>query len=436
VRTRRFVDLEGHDAYQLIGVPSSASAAEIRHAYRRVMLTAHPDMGGPEQLAKLINCARDALLQDREAYDKYRERLAARSAATANSQQTDHDEGLPDPEDAAVPQPAWAEGGSAEDHWTDEDWTDEDWADEDPWEDAEEGVGAPGAGADAPGAVGEPDDDQPYRPYQPVDEPSLWDRLTTPPVLILGALVLGLIVAGISGQGGASQTSGLPVPRITSNFTMPAPIPTRFLPSDLAPTVNPLSSLLATPLLTPPRLSVLLKPGHRCTVRANDSLWCSGANDYGQLGVGTTAEQATAKQVKGAQRWRSVTVGTDHTCAIRSDRTLWCWGSNSAGQLGVGSKKDSSVPRQVAGNRRWLSVGAAVNETCAVTTSHTLWCWGSSSVLISSVGNPIPASSTTPKRYGKGITWLTVRASDSSLCVHRPRHQDICWFSLFPSSSP
>jgi hypothetical protein len=428
VRTRRFVDLEGHDAYELIGVTSSASAQEIQRAYRRTMLTAHPDRGGSEHQAKLINCARDALLRDRAAYDKFRDRLAQRAAANGGG-----DAGYPD-EDEAVPQPASAEDRSADDDWADEDW------DEDPWEDSEEGVGAPGQGADSPGAAGDDyEDDQPYRPYQPLGAPSLWDRLGTPPVLLLGALVLGLIVA-ISLQGGTSSTSTFPATRITNPIIWPLPTPTGYLadayrpenllPSGTYPTLSrPLSSYLAD------RLIDLLPLAHTCKIRADDRLWCSGGNSNGQLGVGDTKQHSKAKQVQGGHRWRAVALGYYHTCAIRSDRSLWCWGSNAEGELGIGKGKRSTAPRRVAGGRQWLSIATIGTLNCAVSTGHTLWCWGATHAAVSRTVAPPPPDSRTPKRYGKGITWQKVYADDNRLCAHRPGRRDICW-SVYDTAKP
>jgi hypothetical protein len=422
VRKRRFDDLEGHDAYRLIGVESSATPADIRRAYRRVMLTAHPDVGGPEHLAKLINCARDALLQDRTGYDEYRERLARRTAVpSSDPTRTGFADPTMDDEDAAVPQPASA--GDPMAGW------DEDWEDEDPWEDSEEGVGAPGQGADSPGAVGDWDDDRYPSDYPPAPAgPSLWDRFATPPMLLLSAIVVGIVLAGFLGQGGSTGTSSFPTSGLPTNYTFPPSVGLRTavgLPPNIYQSLFPTVVPRLTRLL-PPASSFLL-PAHKCQVRANNRLWCSGSNLYGQLGTGDTDDHRPAVPVKGGRRWRSVTNGVRHTCGIQLDRTLWCWGSNRDGQLGLGKVKQSNVPRRV-GSNRWLSVGAWFDQTCAVSTSHTLWCWGSS-LLEPTVqaGGPVPKDSRIPKRYGKGITWQSVRGTDASLCARRPGHPDLCW---------
>jgi hypothetical protein len=50
------------DALALLGLSEGADAAAIRHAHRRLMHRAHPDHGGSDALAALLNAAKDQLL--------------------------------------------------------------------------------------------------------------------------------------------------------------------------------------------------------------------------------------------------------------------------------------------------------------------------------------------------------------------------------------
>lgn len=74
------------DPYQVLGVAPDASARDIDRAYRRQMAIHHPDRfpadGGAR--ARAINLAHDLLSDphERAAYDRERQRLAARAAAT------------------------------------------------------------------------------------------------------------------------------------------------------------------------------------------------------------------------------------------------------------------------------------------------------------------------------------------------------------------
>jgi len=77
----RFEDLDGHDAYELLGVPEDASAEEIQRAHRRQVRTWHPDSrqddgerGASDLRTTYINLAREILLDHRDRYDAYRRR--------------------------------------------------------------------------------------------------------------------------------------------------------------------------------------------------------------------------------------------------------------------------------------------------------------------------------------------------------------------------
>ncbi len=54
-------------ARSLLGIRDNASREEINTAWRERLAEHHPDGGGDEQLAKMINRARDILLEDLES---------------------------------------------------------------------------------------------------------------------------------------------------------------------------------------------------------------------------------------------------------------------------------------------------------------------------------------------------------------------------------
>ncbi|MGH3241212.1 MAG: J domain-containing protein, partial [Spirillospora sp.] len=77
---REFTELDGHDAYELLGVAPDASAEEIRRAHLAGVRAHHPDRiqqadGKAEgaERTRLLNAARDILTKRRASYDAYRD---------------------------------------------------------------------------------------------------------------------------------------------------------------------------------------------------------------------------------------------------------------------------------------------------------------------------------------------------------------------------
>jgi curved DNA-binding protein CbpA len=50
------------EAYRVLGLPAGSSEGEVKAAHRRLMLRAHPDLGGSNYLAAKLNEAKDVLL--------------------------------------------------------------------------------------------------------------------------------------------------------------------------------------------------------------------------------------------------------------------------------------------------------------------------------------------------------------------------------------
>ena len=125
-------------------------------------------------------------------------------------------------------------------------------------------------------------------------------------------------------------------------------------------------------------VSVAVGTWHTCGVKADETLWCWGGNTDGELGNGSTSDSLSPVQI-GAATWASVALGVGaggaHTCAVKQDGSLWCWGANSFGQLGTGSTTGSLTPRMV-GSATWTSTSGGAAHPCGVGSDGSLWCWG------------------------------------------------------------
>jgi alpha-tubulin suppressor-like RCC1 family protein len=54
------------------------------------------------------------------------------------------------------------------------------------------------------------------------------------------------------------------------------------------------------------------------------------------------------ERVSSFQRLTAVSVGYGHTCAITAEGHAYCWGANQTGQLGVGSFAQRTTPSLVS----------------------------------------------------------------------------------------
>ena len=163
---------------------------------------------------------------------------------------------------------------------------------------------------------------------------------------------------------------------------------------------------------------------HTCAVLADDAgsgvVACFGANDQGQLGDGTTtAHAAPAVVTLGTppRPARAVSAGGAHSCAIDGDGQLWCWGANDQGQLGIGRATDQLVPVMVAlpSGAAAIAVSAGEAHTCAVDAANHLFCWGANDRGQLGDGSNLP----------DGV--VAVSAGGAHTCASLQNGQIACW---------
>ena len=133
-------------------------------------------------------------------------------------------------------------------------------------------------------------------------------------------------------------------------------------------------------VIGPPATWLMVDAGLRNTfaIRTDGTLWGWGANYYGQLGNGSTEDKYIPTQIKNDNNWVWVAAGNGartnvneeekggYTVAIKSDGTLWAWGANDYGQLGDGTTVDKTTPTEIKSNNNWISVAAGYNHTVAI----------------------------------------------------------------------
>jgi alpha-tubulin suppressor-like RCC1 family protein len=115
---------------------------------------------------------------------------------------------------------------------------------------------------------------------------------------------------------------------------------------------------------------------HACVVLEDGSIQCWGANDYGQLGDGTTSDSRVPALVHGLPPATEVRAGATHTCARLRNNTVACWGDNRVHQLVNGTSKPSSKPLPVPGLIGVVELAVAGDSACVRLTEGDIRCWG------------------------------------------------------------
>lgn len=115
---------------------------------------------------------------------------------------------------------------------------------------------------------------------------------------------------------------------------------------------------------------------HVLTIRSDNTVWASGANDHGQLGDGTSTERHLAVQVQGLTNAVSVSAGDTHSLALKSDGTVWAWGRGWEGELGNGAGNNSVTPVQVHGLTNIVSISSGNYHNLALRKDGIVFAWG------------------------------------------------------------
>lgn len=118
---------------------------------------------------------------------------------------------------------------------------------------------------------------------------------------------------------------------------------------------------------------------HSLAIDAPDgSVFAWGANNYGQLGDGTSTDRPAPAPVKGLGGVVAVAAGGAFSVALRQDGTVWVWGDNGAGEEGTGTRNTdpNPVPVQVPGLDHVVAVSAGLVHVMALRDDGSVWTWG------------------------------------------------------------
>ncbi len=165
---------------------------------------------------------------------------------------------------------------------------------------------------------------------------------------------------------------------------------------------------------------------HTCAIQ-NGEPYCWGLNAQGQVGAGFTAPaydypQPVTNVPTGG--FTQLAPGGGHTCARSSGGEVWCWGANDRGQLGLGQTDNNfnNKPLHVPSLSGIASVATGRYHSCALTGGGGVSCWGADDYgqVGDGVAGPFPITHSvpTPTAIGSLAGALAIAAgSQFSLAV-------------------
>ena len=176
-----------------------------------------------------------------------------------------------------------------------------------------------------------------------------------------------------------------------------------------------------------------------CALTTTGTLYCWGANDYGQLLNGSTSPATTPTLLDLTSTLNGASIvdfanGSGTTCVLATANHVYCWGYGGQGQLGNGGFALAHVPVAVSfsGVTGTISHIAGTGSTsfCVSTTTSQIWCWGGNAY--GSLGNGALTNSDVPVAVDRsgvlsGKTLSTLAGSADTYCVLDSTGKAYCW---------
>ncbi len=199
--------------------------------------------------------------------------------------------------------------------------------------------------------------------------------------LSISAVVATLAVAPASAQAGAASIASISVAPVSS-VTSVGPT-ARAIGGQLYAWGNNLGYNLGDGTTVTRKAPVPIKGMNHVTSVAQGvavqlgKVFTWGNDSRGALGNGALPGPAkTPKALAGFTGVVKVAAYGDARYAVKSDGTLWDWGANNWRQLGDGTTTDRKAPHHVAGLTHVVDVAAGLNFAVALRSDGTVWGWG------------------------------------------------------------
>lgn len=146
---------------------------------------------------------------------------------------------------------------------------------------------------------------------------------------------------------------------------------------------------------------------HSLIVRSDGSLWGTGANYYGQLGLGTSQDEYYHFARVGSDTdWAQLACGDVHSLGLKTDGTLYAWGCNDEGELGDGTRVSRTVPTRIGNPGEWAAIACGTYHSLGIKKDGSLWAWGDLSTDSLESHSTVVTS---PQQVGNDTGWVQAR---------------------------
>lgn len=116
---------------------------------------------------------------------------------------------------------------------------------------------------------------------------------------------------------------------------------------------------------------------HWCARTADQSAWCWGMNNQGQVGGWISDYESPMRIESLVGQVAAVRVGTFNTCVLTLEGEVYCWGFTGHGVVPGGPNEAVAEPRLIPGlGERVVQIEVGYRRACALTESGAVKCWG------------------------------------------------------------
>ena len=163
-------------------------------------------------------------------------------------------------------------------------------------------------------------------------------------------------------------------------------------------------------------------------VKTDGTLWGTGSNLYGSLGVGSIINNVNVfTQIGSANNWKEISPSENFTVALKTDNTIWGWGQNDGYQMGNGTCcNDQLSPILISSLTDWKQVdGSDSRSVFAIKNNGTLWCWGSN--LSSMLGDNLISSVFFPTQHNTATDWKEMSVGYDHMLILKTNNTLWAW---------